>query len=98
VDSSKIPGSFATNDVGEVMKSRRFDVWLRNIYETQDEEISCTECFDLVSRYVELEISGGEVGTKLPQVRQHLDQCRACRDEYEILRDLARLENDGQTL
>jgi hypothetical protein len=97
VDSSKIPASFATNDVGEVMKSRRFDVWLRNIYETQDEEISCTECFDLVSLFVEREISGGDVATQLQQVRQHLDQCRACRDEYEMLRDLARLEVEDQT-
>ena len=76
------------------MKSRRFDVWLRNIYETQDEEISCTECFDLVSRFVEREISGEDVATKLPQVKQHLDQCRACRDEYEMLLDLALLENE----
>jgi hypothetical protein len=88
--------SFATNDVGEVMKSRRFDVWLRNISETQDEEISCTECFNLVSRFVELEISGGDVVTELPQVKQHLDQCRACRDEYEMLREIARLEAESQ--
>jgi hypothetical protein len=77
------------------MKPRRFDVWLRNISETQDEEISCTECFDMVSRFVELEMSGGDVATELLQVKQHLDQCRACRDEYELLRDLAHL--GGQT-
>ena len=79
------------------MKLRRFDVWLRNISETQDEEISCTECFDLVSHFVELETSGGNVATELPHVKQHLDQCRVCRDEYEMLRDLARLENESQT-
>ena len=79
------------------MKHKRFDVWLRNIYETQDEEISCTECFDLVSRFVELETSGGDIATELPQVKRHLNQCRACRDEYEMLRDLARLEDEGQT-
>ncbi|HMD80818.1 MAG TPA: hypothetical protein VKE92_05885 [Anaerolineales bacterium] len=79
------------------MKHRRFDVWLRKIYETQDEEISCTECFDLVSHFVELETSGGNMATELPQVKQHLDQCRVCSDEYEMLRDLARLENESQT-
>jgi predicted anti-sigma-YlaC factor YlaD len=79
------------------MKLRRFDVWLRNISETQDEEISCTECLDLVSHFVELETSGGNVATELPQVKQHLDQCRACRDKYEMLRDLARLENESQS-
>ena len=30
------------------MKRDRFTNWLRNIYETEEEEISCTECFDLV--------------------------------------------------
>ena len=73
-----------------------FDAWIRNIYRTQEEEISCTECFDLVSQYVELEISGRDVATELPQIRQHLHQCRACREEYEALRDLSRLEDQGE--
>ncbi len=77
------------------MNRERFHAWLRNIYETQDVEISCTECLDLVSRFVELETSGVDVMAELPQVKQHLGQCRACRDEYEMLRDLARFENEG---
>lgn len=77
------------------MKSDRLESWLRNIYDTQDEEISCTECFDLVSHFVELELSGGEPAVKLPQVIQHLRQCAACREEYETLRDLRRLEEEG---
>ena len=77
------------------MKHKRFDVWLRNICQTQDIEISCTECFDLVSRFVEVEISGREVVAELPHVKQHLDQCRVCREEYEILRDLRGREEDG---
>ena len=77
------------------MQRKHFESWLKNIYETQDEEISCTECFDLVSRFVELEISGQDAAARLPQVKQHLGQCRACRDEYETLRDLRRLEEEG---
>jgi hypothetical protein len=77
------------------MKSDRFESWLQTIYKTQDEEISCTECFDLVSRFVELETSGTNATAELPQVQQHLEQCRACREEYETLRDLARFENEG---
>ena len=77
------------------MEQNRFESWLKNIYETQDEEISCTECFDLVSRFVELEVSGENTAGKMPQLKQHLDQCRACRDEYEILRSLTRWENEG---
>jgi hypothetical protein len=78
------------------MKRDRFESWLRNIYETRNEEISCTECFELVSPYVELEVSGQDAAAKMPQVKQHLDQCRACRDEYEALRDLRLLEERGE--
>jgi len=77
------------------MDQNQFERWLKNIYETQEEEISCTDCFDLVSRFVELEISGQEAITRMPELKQHLDQCRACRDEYESLRDLRLLEEKG---
>ena len=78
------------------MDRNRFESWLQNIYKTQDEEISCTECFDLVSQFVELEISGQDAEAKLPQLKQHLNQCRACHDEYEVLRDLRLLEERGE--
>jgi hypothetical protein len=78
------------------MDHDRFENWLKNIYETQDEEISCTECFDLVSHFVELEASGKNAVAIMPHLKQHLDQCRACHDEYEILRDLRHLEDEGR--
>jgi hypothetical protein len=77
------------------MESGRFEKWLRNIYETQEEEISCTDCFHLISRFVELETSGQDAAAELPQMKQHLNQCRPCCEEYETLRDLTRLENQG---
>jgi hypothetical protein len=80
------------------MKRERFEAWLRNVYETQEVEISCTECFDLISRFVEVEISGVDVVAELPYVKQHLDQCRACQDEYETLFDLRRMEQNSGLL
>jgi hypothetical protein len=78
------------------MQRNHFENWLRNIYKTQDNEISCTECFDLVSQFVDLEISGQDAVSRMPLLKQHLDQCRACREEYEALRDLRKLEEqDG---
>jgi hypothetical protein len=77
------------------MKSDRLERWLQNIDTTKDEEISCSECFDLVSHFVEVELSGENAVAKMPQLKQHLDQCAACRQEYETLRDIGRLENEG---
>ena len=73
-----------------------FDSLLRHIAATEDEEISCTECFDLVPQYVDLEITGQVADKKLPRLRQHLNQCGVCREEYETLRDLVRLEAEGR--
>ena len=69
---------------------------LRNVAETDDDEISCTECFDLVSQYVDLEVAGTVSEQTLPGLTQHLQQCGVCREEYEILRDLVRLEAQGR--
>jgi len=77
------------------MDRDRFENWLRNIYETEEQEISCTECFDLVSHFVELEVSGQDAAARMSQLKQHLNQCRACRDEYETLRDLRLVEEQG---
>ena len=77
------------------MNSKSF---LQNIQNTRDEEISCSECFDLSSLFVELELTIGDHEIKMPHLRQHLNQCSACREEYETLRDLVRLENKGEIL
>lgn len=78
------------------MKRDRFERWLQRIYHTQEEEISCSECFDSMSHFVEVELSGEDPVVKMPQVKQHLDQCSACHEEYETLRDLAYLEEKGE--
>jgi hypothetical protein len=78
------------------VKKDRFERWLQNIDRTENEEISCSECFDLVSHFVEVELAGQDAAAKMPQLRQHLDQCAACHEEYETLRDLQRLENEGE--
>lgn len=69
---------------------------LRNIAETDDDEISCAECFALVSQYVDLEVAGTVSEQTLPRLKQHLQQCGVCREEYEILKDLVRLEAEGR--
>jgi hypothetical protein len=73
----------------------RWRRWLRQIEETQPEELSCSDCFEQISDYVDLELQGQPADERLPGLRQHLHQCRVCRDEYVVLRDLARLEAGG---
>ena len=77
------------------MKRNRFERWLQTIFHTQDEEISCSECLALVSHFVDVELSGEAAAIQMPALKQHLDQCPTCREEYETLRDLQQLENKG---
>ncbi|MFT3894310.1 MAG: hypothetical protein QM730_21980 [Anaerolineales bacterium] len=78
------------------MQKTRLEHLIRNIENTQENEISCSECFDLVSLFVEMELDRQEPASKIPGIKQHIDQCPACRQEYEILRDLQVLENEHQ--
>jgi hypothetical protein len=75
------------------MKSTKFERIMRSLIHTQDQEISCSDCFDQVSDYVDLEIAGENAATKMPQTKQHLDQCRVCREEYETLLELASISD-----
>ena len=77
------------------MNSKSF---LQNIQNTRDEEISCSECFDWTSHFVELELTVGDHEINMPHLKHHLNQCSACREEYETLRDLVRLENEDQII
>lgn len=78
------------------MPKNRFQYLLKNLRNTQDDEISCSECFDQVSYFVEVELSGDDAPGKMPNLKQHLDQCPACQQEYETLRGLQILENKDQ--
>ncbi len=62
------------------------------IYNTLEQEILCSECLDQVSRYVDIELDGQPFDALLPQVTQHIQQCKVCHEEYELLHELARLE------
>ena len=76
------------------MDDSKFDAWVKKILATEEAELSCSQCFDLVSDYVDAELSGAEIQGTLRRVKQHLDQCLACRDEYELLHDLVKSESN----
>jgi hypothetical protein len=71
----------------------RFEHLVRLISDTRDEELSCTQCFELISQYVDLEAGRGDAADSMPRLAQHLRQCAVCHEEYEVLRDLARTDD-----
>ena len=81
------------------MEQPRYQRWLQQVYQTQDEEMPCSDLFDQIAQYVDREIAGEPVAETMPQVKHTLevcrDQCRACYELYVALHDLALLEQAG---
>ena len=55
-------------------------------------EVSCEECFERLDEYVELELANADPDRRIPGMREHLQGCPACREDYESLRDFVRLQ------
>ena len=55
-------------------------------------ELDCDECFDVLDRYVELELAGAPADELVPGLRAHLAGCPACADEHASLRALVDLD------
>ncbi len=57
---------------------------------TREEEIGCDECFERLERFVEMELSGLDAASAMPLVRDHLEKCGDCREEFEALLEALR--------
>lgn len=73
----------------------KFSRWIKRILNTQTDEINCSACLDQISSYVDLELAGGNTAEQMPRVKQHLEQCGVCFEEYQMLHDLADLERES---
>jgi len=85
----------------KIMKSifdwfkKRFKKWyqpdsemvnmLQALAMTEEQEISCDDVFAVLDEFAEAVRRGENVLLLMPLVRQHLDMCPDCREEYEAL-------------
>ena len=62
------------------------------------EEMSCSDYFDQLPRYVEIEASGEDAAALLPELRHHMHQCPECEELYlGLLEVLATGRKSGRT-
>lgn len=52
------------------------------------EHVSCAEIYDKLDEYVECEMDCKDAAHVMPLIREHLDVCSECCDEYEALLDV----------
>jgi len=69
---------------------------IQRINDTQASEINCSECLDQIAKFVDLEILKQDAGNLMPPVKQHLNQCTVCHEEYVVLHELAVMEAEDQ--
>ena len=52
--------------------------------------MTCDQCFALLDRYVELELTGADADAQVPGMEAHLVGCPACNEEHELLLEYVR--------
>jgi hypothetical protein len=59
--------------------------FLRVLENVREEEASCDEIYRKLDEYVEREVSQKDAAQLMPLIREHLDMCAECCEEYEAL-------------
>ena len=80
------------------MNHAQFLKLLGAIFATREDEIVCSEFFELLPTYVDLVLATpdasplqfGRPAEALPQVAQHILQCSECAEAYEALLEIER--------
>jgi hypothetical protein len=65
---------------------------LRRLLGPDGPDFDCDTCFELIDRYVELELAGRDADGAIPRMRAHLEGCPSCREQHQALRSFLRGE------
>ncbi|MBN1642168.1 MAG: hypothetical protein JXA09_13115 [Anaerolineae bacterium] len=63
---------------------------VREIVATRTDEMDCPECHEHLDQYADLLLGGGDPHAVMPRLREHLESCAHCREEFEALLDALR--------
>jgi hypothetical protein len=64
----------------------------RRIGHTLDTELDCGDCGKHVPVYVDSILAGKDEFERWALVRQHLEQCSVCSQEFAVLREAAKMD------
>jgi hypothetical protein len=62
--------------------------FLHVLESVREEECSCDEIYTKIDQYVEREVDKKDAAELMPLIREHLDLCPECCEEYEALLDV----------
>ena len=67
---------------------------LNMLAKTEAHEIACDDVFKILAEFAEMNQRGEDVAVMMPLVKKHLELCPDCREEYEILMDVLKVEQE----
>jgi hypothetical protein len=68
-----------------------------NVLESvREEEVPCDEVYAKIDEYVEREVDKKDAAQLMPLVREHLDLCPECCEEYDALLDILEKTSKNQ--
>lgn len=77
------------------MNREKFRQLIRSIFAVKDQEMLCSEFFDILPRFVDLQVAGEDADKPFPGISHHLHQCPECKEVYEAL--LKAVQSDKET-
>lgn len=61
---------------------------IRSLEHTHDEECTCEDVYAVVDEFAEAEFRGEDAARLMPLIKQHMELCHNCCEEYEALLDV----------
>ena len=58
---------------------------LKMIQQTREVELTCPECLDGLDKYAQSILDGMPINGVLDRVREHLEACAFCDDEFKLV-------------
>ncbi len=80
--------TLVSSGVMQADKSETMQKVLMMLSNTQDVELTCDDVFSLLDQFAELAAQGEDVAQLMPLVKQHLDMCEDCREEFKVLQNI----------
>jgi hypothetical protein len=66
---------------------------IRSLEHTHEEECTCDDVYILMDQYADAEFHGEDVARLMPLIKQHMELCHNCNEEYEALLDILEKSN-----
>jgi hypothetical protein len=65
---------------------RKAEFLLQMIQATKEEELTCGDCLERLSEFVDHKLQNLQLDQALKEVEDHLASCGDCTEEYEMIR------------